>query len=450
MGFFQFGVVCFFGAVRGKARMHRYQVAMAIAAALWLAGCNATFDIAVPRNEERLYAQLYPYYAELCAVSQIKKKPGFGADTSGGPGGHSVLYLNGACRVRDAGYPTIALCAPDKQGGEQGVGLSVNAHFKNANWVATDGPDFFFRGGLPSHARLTRAAYERTQDEAKKKGLLDGIVFHSVVFVDMPPGTDRRDYMYEVSIATDYAIAFGRDRYCARVPMSRAQMGKVVAYLNGVNAIYKDGKKDFDWNVLENNCTHLVHNALAAAGLWREWETERFFLISAFDFPVPKNEFVNTMWRTNDMDLTDIDALYSDPTARRSLMEDGRLPEEPGGLAVAARAIQDNDIYDTDVRLIFYDDPIFGSYQRRFDAIFAQPRYTDIDANLRYFADLYRRVQAERRPLAEDLRRETASERTGFAAFYARFYAYIDRESAEVEAQRAALAQPAAFAGARP
>lgn len=433
-----------------KSRMHRYRVATVIAAMLWLAGCNATFDVAVPPANEALYARLYPYFAELCAVSQIKKKPGFGADTSGGPGGHSVLYLNGVCRERDADYPTIGLCAPDTPAAEQGVGLSVNAHFKNANWVATDGRDFFFRGDLPPNARLTRAAYARTQDEAKAKGLYDGIVFHSVVFDDMPPGTDRRDYMYEVSIGTDYAIAFARDRYCARVPMSRAQMGKVVAYLNGVNAPYKDGKKDFEWNVLENNCTHLVHNALAAAGLWRDWETERFFLISAFDFPVPKNEFVNTMWRLNNMDLTNIDALYRDPTARRALMEDGALPEEPGGLAAAARAIADNDIYDTDVKLIFYDDPVFGSYQRRFDAIFAQPRYTDIEANLRYFAALYRRIEAERRPLAEALASGHDTDGAAFSAFYRRFYAYIDRETAEVDARLAALARPPRIAGAMP
>jgi len=427
--------------------MYRYRVAAAVAVTLWLAGCNATFDVTAPQDNERLYARLYPYYAELCAVSQIKKKPGFGADTSGGPGGHSVLYLNGVCRVRDAGYPTIALCAPATPASEQGVGLSVNAHFKNANWVATDGRDFFFRGDLPPHARLTRAAYERTQEEAKAKNIYDGIVFHSVVFDDMPPGWDKRDYMYEVSIGTDYAVAFARDRYCARVPMSRAQMGKVVDYLNGVNDIYKSGKKDFEWNVLEDNCTHLVHNALAAAGLWREWETERFFLISAFDFPVPKNEFVNTIWRMNNMDLSDIDAVYRDTAARRALMQDGALPEEPGGLAVAVRAIQDNDVYDTDVKLIFYDDPIFGPYQRRFDAIFSQPRYTDIESNLRYFAALYHRIKSERQPLAEELRQGHETDRAEFSAFYQRFYAYIDRESTEVGARIEALAQPASFAG---
>lgn len=440
---------CYLGFIQGKSSMRRRRAVAAVAALAWLAGCNATFDVNATPSEEALYASLYPYYAELCAVSQIKKKPGFGADTSGGPGGHSVLYLNGVCRDRDAGYPTIELCqrgvVPD-----EGVGLSVNAHFKNANWVATDGRDFFFQGNLAPGARLTKAVYEQTQAEAMRKGLLDGIVFHAEVFDDMPAGSDRRDYMYEVSIATDYAIAFGRDRYCARVPLSRDQMDKVVAYLNGVNAIYKDGQKDFVWNVLQDNCTHLAHNALAAAGLWSEWETERFILVSAFDFPVPKNEFVNVMRRTNDTDLGDLQGLFDDTTARRSLIESDRLPEEPGGLAEAVRAIQDNDIYDTDLRLIFYDDPIFGAYQRRFDTIFTEPRYTDIRANLRYFADLYRKIAAERRPLASYLTSLTGPQRQAFADFYQRFYDRIGQETAVVGTQLAALDRSSALAGNRP
>jgi len=425
----------------------RRRVAAAIAAMLWLSGCDATFDFAAPPSEAQLYASLYPYYAELCAVSQIRKKPGFGADTSGGPGGHSVLYLNGVCRDRGAGYPTVALCADDGSVASQGVGLSVNAHFKNANWVVTEGRDFFFNGDLSANERLTRAVYDRTQARAERMGLLDGIVFHDVVFDDMPPGADRHDYMYEVSIATDYAVGFGRDRYCARVPMNRTQMGKVVAYLDSVNAIYKDGKKDFEWNVVQNNCTHLAHNALAAAGFWNDWETDRFILFAAFDFPVPKNEFVNVMWRANDQDITDPGALYRDAATRRSLIENGRLPEEPGVLAEAVPVVQDNDIYDTTLKLIFYDDPPIGPYQRRFRAILAEPRYTDVEANLRYFASLYQRVSAERQPPGHYFAAAPPAERQDFAVFYARFYDHIDREAAAVDAQLAALHNPPALAG---
>jgi hypothetical protein len=326
----------------------------------------------------------------------------------------------------------------------------VNEHFKNANWDVTEGRDFFFNGDLSAHEKLTRAAYDRTQATAKRMGVLDGIVFHDVVFDDMPPGTDRRDYMYEVSIATDYAVGFGRDRYCARVPMNRAQMGKVVAYLNSVNAIYKDGKKDFEWNVMQNNCTHLAHNALAAAGFWNDWETDRFILFAAFDFPVPKNEFVNVMRRANDQDITNPGALYRDAPTRRSLIEDDRLPEEPGVLAETVPVLQDNDIYDTKLELIFYDDPLLGPYQRRFHAILSEPRYTDVEANLRYFASLYRRVSAARQPPDRYFTAAPPAERQDFAVFYARFYDHIDREAATVDARLAALHNSSALAGNRP
>lgn len=429
--------------------MRRYRAAFAFAISLSTAGCTATFDIVAPASDERAYASLYPYYAEFCAVSQIKKKPGFGADTSGGPGGHSVFYLNGVCRDRAAGYPTIALCGGGTAAASQGVGLSVNAHFKNANWVVTDGHDFFFEGDLSPGERLTKSAYDRTQDEAKKRGIYDGVVFYGQVFDDMPKGEDRRDYMYEVSVATDYAIGFGRDRYCARVPLDRAQMSQVVDYLNGVNAIYKDGKTDFVWNVVQNNCAHLAHNALASAGIWDEWETDRFIVFAAFDFPVPKNEFVNLMRRTNDMDLADLGALYGDASIRHEVMDYDRIPAEPGSLAEASRVVLDNDIYDTDLNLIFYDDPVFGPYRRRFNAIFAQPRYTDIRANLHYFSSLYRQALADRRPLAQELPRVAAADRPGFAAFYQRYYDHIDRQLAAVDRQMAALGGPGAAARSR-
>ncbi len=427
--------------------MRRHRIAPAIAIMIWLAGCAAPFDVTATPNDEPAYARLYPFYAELCAVSQIKKKPGFGVDTSGGPGGHTVFYLNGVCRDRDAGYPTLVMCAPGTSEAEQGVGLSVNAHFQNANWVATDGHDFFFQGDLTPGERLTRAAYAQTQATAEAKGIYDGIVFHPEVFDDMPAGMDRHDFMYEVSVATDYAVAFGRDRYCALVPVTQAQMVKMVDYLNGVNAIYRDGKKPFVWNVVQNNCSHLAHNALAVAGIWDHWPTDRFIAISAFDFPVPKNEFVNLMRRTNDMDIADLRDLYRDATARRSLLDYGRLPTEPGGLAEAERMWQDNDIYDPEVNLIFYDDPVFGPYKGQFHEIFSESRYTDLRANLNYFASLYRQIRAEKEPDLRDTRFNTAESRGAFAAFAARFYDYIDREAASVDSRLAALDRRPTMAG---
>lgn len=411
---------------------------MAVGVSLGLAACGTMHvSKALNAEDEQTYDALYPYYAELCALSQFKKKPGFGAEVSSGLyhgiGGHAVLYLNGVCRVADAHYPTVALCSRATGGDGSGVGISVNAHYKNATWIATPGRDFFFHGTLKPHQPLTRDAYRRTQAEAEALGILDGVEFHSEVFAEIPPGMSERDYMYEVSVATDYAIGFGRDRYCARVPMERAQMARVVAFLNELNEPYKEGKREFEWDVLRNNCSHVLHNALAAAGVWRPWPVERFLLFAAVDFPVPKNEFVNLMRRTNDLPLDDPAALYRDEAGRRALMEEGWLPMEPGALAEAERVAQDNEVYATDLDLIFYDDPIIGVYHRRFARIFSEPRYTDLRANLAYFDALYRRIG-----------HAATADGGDEAEFDRRFDAYIAEERARVEASLGLLDRPIA------
>jgi hypothetical protein len=403
---------------------------------LGLAGCSAwSFSVPATAPDEAVYSSLFAYYVEFCAVSQLKKKPGFGIKVESGFGGHSVLYLNGVCRVKDAHYPEIALCEDGPGAAQEGVGLSVNAHYKNANWVATEGREFFFHGGLDPSARLTREAYARTLAEAQARGIYDGVEFHQAVFDDMPAGMSRQDYKYEISIATDYAIGFGRDRYCARVPMSREKMGTVVKFLNGLNAPYRRGDKEFEWDVLRDNCAHVTHNALAAVDLWDEWPTDRFILVAAFDFPVPKNELVNLVLRTNDAPIDDLPGLYADHAARRAIMRHDWLPTAPGALVETEPVFRENDLYDTDLLLIFYEDPIFRRYQARFERIFAQPRYTDLRANLEYFSALFDKIKNDRRPLA------AYAERTdrGFAAFYARYYEFAERRSAELRAELAAM-----------
>jgi hypothetical protein len=426
---------------------------VAIGALLGLQACGtAHVDTGATADAERLYASLYPYYAEICAVSELKKKPGFGAEISSGAGGHSVIYLNGVCRDDSVSYPTIQLCGPDTPAARQGVGLSVNAHYKNANWVATEGRDFFFHGTLRPGERLTRAAYERTQAKAKAMGILDGVEFHAEEFDGMPAAMSVRDYKYDVSVATDYAIGFGRDRYCARVPIDRERMTRMVEYLNRLNAVYRDGNKEFEWNIFTDNCSHVSHNALAAAGLWDEWATGRPLLLSILDFPVPKNEFVNLMRRTNDLPIESIDAIYEDDAARRALLQTASLPTAPGALAEAEPAVQDNDVYATDLSLLFYDEPIFGSYRERFERTFSEPRYVDLRANLRYFTALYRQIEQQRAPLASFLDRHdngTPARREALARFYASYFRYIAAEDARASADLASLPRsPATLATA--
>jgi hypothetical protein len=151
------------------------------------------------------------------------------------------------------------------------------------------------------------------------------------------------------------------------------------------------------------------------------------------------------MLRTNDTDIADPRALYDDPSARRSLMEFNRLPSQPGALAMAEQVMQNNDIYDPKPRLIFYDDAIIGVYERRLRKIFSQPRYTDVQANLRYFSSLYRGIAEDGRVAAT----EQSSEADGFAAFRQRFYDYIGQEAAEIDTQLDMLEKMPSLVGYR-
>ncbi len=404
---------------------------LCLLAVLLLGGCidaryPATLALAPAPSAEASYAAVYPYYLEFCAVSEIRKKPGSAVDISGGgPGGHSVLYLGGVCKA-GGGYPEITLCTGDPA--SQGVGISVNAHYSNANWSAISGRDFFFHGDLAPGEALTAASYARTQARAKAEGALDGIVFHDAVMRDKPDGISARDYRYELSVATDYAIGFGRDRYCARVPVDRARMGAVVAYLNAVNLPYRQGLKAFEWDVLRDNCAHLTHNALAVVGLWRHWPTDRALVVAAFDFPVPKNEFVNLMERVNDVAIDDPEAVWDDRELRGALLVQEWLPTRPGGLAEAERAVADNEMYETDLRLIFFDEAITGHYRRHFKAIFQDPVQTDLRANLDHFSGVYDSILARRALIGQSF--DTPA-RKGFIVAY---FDHIAAERAAVDA----------------
>lgn len=387
--------------------------------------------------DNALYDGCYPYYAEVCALSEIRKKPGFGAEFRSGRGGHSVLYLSGVCRDWTAGYPTLKLCEADTPAASCGVGISVNSHYQNANWVAAEGRDFVFRGLLAPGEPLTRAAYDRTQRHAMAIGVLDGVEFHEALFRDKPAGMSKRDYMYDISVATDYAVRFGRDVYRARVPLDRARMALIVDFLNGLNEPYRDGTKTYRWRLFNDNCSHVAHNALAVAGVWRPWPTGQFFATAAVNFPVPKNEFVDLVLRTNDFPIEDLQALYADTVARQLLLEHGALPAAPGALAHAERAIQDNAVYDTaKLRLIFYDNYFWGRYRGRFARIFDEPRYFDLRANLRHLQTRYATAQRNRRATP------SAPNRAELAHFYSSYDRAIVRAAAEVERQLALLSAP--------
>jgi len=412
-----------------------------IAALLLLSACTPEhFETPGPITDATTYDALFPRYMEYCAVSQIRKKPGSGPYISGGPGGHAVVFLGGACLDHSTPYPVLKACTP--QDHTDGVGLSVNAHYSNANWAGVEGRDFFFNGTLKPGQPLTPEIYRQTQEEAKRRGIFDGITFHDYVFDNQPPTATKRDWKYEMSVSTDYAVDFGRGRFCTRIPVTEPQMSRVITYLNSRNAPYRDGKKQFRWSVFNNNCTHLMHNALSVAGMWSPWPTERSLLIAIFSFPVPKNEYVNLL-KGAEHDLTNLPALYRNTSLRTALLQDDWMPDEPGLMNESAPPRTPNALYNTSVSLIFYDDPILGRYTSAFETIRHTPHYHDLRANLAFYAQLYDRVTTARKPLDWWQKTHPALNTRDFATFYTRFYSYIETQNATVTADLQRLAAPA-------
>ncbi len=337
------------------------------------------------------YEDFFPYYAEFSALSEFRKKPGCGIEISSGMGGHSILYLNGVKVDRSTGYPILRLCRPNEAPEKHGTGISVNSHYRNANWVAVEGREFLMRGALGEEEPLTRLNYAKTQARAREMGILEGIEFHPRFFRNKPPGMSKEEYMYEISVATDYGVRFGRNAYSARVPLDSSRMGAVVEYLNALNHPYREGKRLYNWKLFNNNCVHVCHNALAHAGVWAPWPTGQAAVVAAFRFPVPKNTFVDLMLRTNDLPIEDPLALYADPFVRETLLRWGTLPVGAGGLATSEPVILRNEIYDVarTLKLIFYDNPFWGPYRLHFRRIFTDLRYTDLKTNLCHFAARY-------------------------------------------------------------
>ena len=123
---------------------------------LLLAGCgNTVYSLGDTPDDPALYAKIFPYYIETCAVSAMKRTHGPGFKYQGGAGGHAVVYLNGVCRDAGSSYPSVHMCGDGEHiGGNSGVGPSSNGHFSNAAWIATPcgRGKFFFDARFPGHS----------------------------------------------------------------------------------------------------------------------------------------------------------------------------------------------------------------------------------------------------------------------------------------------------------
>ena len=326
-----------------------------------------------------IYDSLFPYYVELCALSQFRGKD----NDIGGVPGHSVLYLHGACRDPKSAYPQLCLCE-EADTAYDGVGVTVNRYIKNANWIAIPGRKLFYKGNLGPDDRVTKQAVDSVTQQAIELGLYDGLEL-----LDDVKEKNLADFIREESVGTDFALTFARSIFCARLPVTKAMMKEMILFLNDLNNQYNTGQKVYHWDGLHDNCAHMTHNALAAASIWPPTKAGGHGL--RHQLAIPANEYIHLVLRSAEFPLEDFEAILEDEEAHDSLLEFGWLPARHGALIKTLDIRRANNVFDTDFHLFLMEPP--GSKKiKRTEKFLYDPHYYDLKPNLRLYQARYQRI----------------------------------------------------------
>lgn len=383
------------------------------------------------------YDSIFSTYAEFCAVSKIKSLNSSG----GGAYGHAAMYLKGACRDTESEYPRIKPCD------HGGVGLSVNNYFRNINWIAVDGKEFFFTGGLSPERTLTSEVAESVIASAIRKGYLKNVQLHDEVMAEKEPRDSVEHFIGMQTIGTDYAMNFGRNVYCVRLPVTKSMMRKIVDHYNSVNEYYYVGKREYRWLQTANNCTHTPFNALAAASFWKPKNNkDAWFLtlgstplpVNPYNLAVPFNVLTETIAASNDGELPTVEQIYENPAAAKALVEEdgGWLLNQPGALVEQFGIHRDNKLYDTNSAFKAVESSIIasGNPYEMFNRQFSHKRYGDLKANFEYFRAKILRAQAHMKKYdrfyhSRDARgRWNKGNPYSLKTLFDRYEAYLDRQ----------------------
>ena len=202
---------------------------------------------------------------------------------------------------------------------------------------------------------------------------------------------------------------------------------KIVDYLNGLNREYASGEADYNWSGYHDNCSHTLHNALAAAGVWPFKSVQSFKLRQFFNLSIPANEFADLALLGTTYPLEDFYLIYRDKLKHTSLLGNNWLPTQHGALLQRIAVHQNNDLYDTGTKLFVLETPFLKPKSKRIDAMFNEPRYTEIRANLDFFKKRYEEILKE-----QPRNRETASRKSDYKRAREIYYTYIEQQLNDV------------------
>ncbi len=411
------------------------------------------------------YNQLFPHYIQVCTMTQyirverdengkiIERK-------EGGWGGHATMFINGACLDNDVTYPRLTLCE-DEEGlarADSGIGVSVNQVFKNVNWMAFPGREFFLHGEVPVDELLDGPRFEHAVQHAARSRLFDEIEMHDHLREDRPGGISEGEHLIRESIGTDFALSLARTAFCARLPLPKEVLLAVIGKLNALNEQYALTGKPYQWDLYQDNCSHAVHNAIAASGLWDAKRTRlgnlrQFVRENGWHLSFPFNTVVRLAEAGNQRPIDNVMAAFRNHDIRSTFERFGWISTGHGAL------VETHAIRPVDRNRLFIEGamPFAGSLpfdlpkaipellsgriistlnkEKQFRRFFSRDEYRDILENLYAYRARYEETLVRAQDPAESYRsyrRMDKDEKREFRDFKDRFFKYIEDRLVDV------------------
>ena len=412
-----------------------------------------------------IYNLLFPHYVQICTMTQYV---GVERDESGkvvgrkegGWGGHATLFINGACLDKDVSYPRLRLCEDEQAltSADSGVGVSVNQVFKNVNWMAFPRRDFFLHGDVSRSEVLDELRFEGAVQHAVRSQLFDGIELRDHVLGERPAGVSEAGHLVRKSIGTDFALTLARTAFCSRLPVPKEVLRSIIGKLNELNEQYALTGQLYAWDLYQDNCSHAVHNALAASGLWdakltRLGRVEQFVREEGWHLSFPFNTVVRLAEAGNDRPIDNVVDAFRDRDLRRTFERFAWISSGHGALVEVhgIRPVARNRLF------VEGDMPFAGSLpfdlpkampellsgriistlnkEGQFRRFFSRREYRDILENLEAYRARYEEILSRADDPLESYRGYQAmdeGEKEEFREFKARFFRYIEGQLASV------------------
>jgi len=397
------------------------------------------------------YDSIFPYYTVQCSFSKERKTDGYSSSFMG----HTVLYIKGACRDKSVPYPKLKLCDPgtDLTKKSSGVALSVEKIVSNSQYVATDGVDFLLNGSSLPDEPLTIDSIKNTVNAVLASGSLNGLKIHDKYLRKKPTDASVAEYLAWIGVGTDFAVSFGRDSTCARIPMTQSQIQAEVNYVNDTNEPYVTGAQEFSWSAVGDNCAHFTHDVLAAGGIRTEIPRSSsmgrvIYNFVSLHWEIPTNDVLKDLEFANDLtQIRSAEEVFNDHDEREIFNKLGTLPRLGATIEEIPMHLFENNVYKANSPTTFLlDFPVVDNRGRKFDALEKDPAYTNVADNLQRTLTRLQEIQTQTKGSPTPTPSSTPSPAASgsnaeLAEFSTRYNAWIDQSIVDIQTRLAKIAQ---------